>query len=314
MLNRALDRYRIEFLLLLVVSIWGTNFVIMKLVLQVMHPHVMNVFRILSSGLVLTALHARRQKSLDQSFFEPLRLYPREIITIGIVGWWMYQIAFIVGLDNTTAGTAAIIMASLPLWTALLSVFFRLEKLSIIGWIGIAVTMIGTAIVMLFGVNKVEVGSTFLYGNAIMLLAAILWGLNTVLTQKLVDRVTPVGITLLALLVSIPLLLIVSLPYWGTVHWPEITYLVWIAIFFSGALSTGIAIVMWNYAVKQVGASHTAAFQNLVPIVALVTSFLILGEQIVIGQIVGGLATIAGLVIMRSGRISERTQRQHTHS
>jgi len=304
--ERAEHSYKIELTLLLVVSIWGTTFVIMKLVLGYMPAHAMNVLRIISAGVVLAVLHARKQKSIGQAFFEPLIQYPKEIITIGVVGWWFYQTAFIIGLDNTSAGTAALIMASLPLWTALLSIVFGLDRLTLIGWLGIAVTMVGTIVVILSGQKSVELNSNFLIGNLIMLCATILWALNTVLTRKLVDRVTPVGITVLALIISIPLLALVSIPYWKSVRWQEINYLIWIAIFFSGSTSTGIAIVMWNYAVKSVGASHTAAFQNLVPVIALVTSFLILDEHIVMGQIIGGTATIFGLLIMRRGRAGKK--------
>jgi drug/metabolite transporter (DMT)-like permease len=295
-------RYEIEFILLLVVFVWGTNFVVMKLVLDVMHPHVVNVFRVVSAGVVLVGLHHRRQRSLRQTFFQPLIEFPKEIVAIGILGWFFYQIVFIIGLNNTTAGTAAIIMASLPLWTALMSVAMKTEKLSIIGWLGIAVTMAGTAMVILTGKESVEISTTFLFGNLMMLAAAILWALNTVLTRKLLDRVSPVGITILALIVSLPLLTLLSIPYWEAVDWNSVTWVIWTAIVFSGSLSTGIAIVGWNMAVRQLGASHTAAFQNLVPLIALVTSFLILNEQIVFWQIIGGTSTIAGLIIMRHGR------------
>lgn len=305
---RAVHRYKIELTLLLVVTIWGTNFVLVKYILNFMHPHIMNVFRIISAGVVLSVLHGRRQKSLGQSFFEPLIRYPREIITIAVVGWWFYQMAFIIGLDNTSAGTAALIMASLPLWTALLSIVFGLERLTLTGWAGIAVTMAGTAVVVLSGGKTVELNSTYLIGNLIMLSATMLWSLNTVLTRKLVDRVTPVGITFLALIISIPLLALVSIPYWESVRWGEIHYLIWVAIFFSGSMSTGIAIVMWNYAIKTVGASHASAFQNLVPVIALIASFLVLDERIVQGQIIGGASTITGLLIMRRGRARKKRE------
>jgi drug/metabolite transporter (DMT)-like permease len=314
MSERRVNRYKIELMLLAVSIVWGSNFVVMKLVLEVMHPHVINVFRIASSGMVLAVLHARRQRALNQSFFEPLHRFPGEILLIGIVGWWMYQVVFILGLNRTSAGTAALIMASLPLWTALLSVGLRVERLSLIGWLGIGVTLAGTSTVILSGSKAVDLGATSLIGNLIMLTAAVLWALATVLTKKLVNRVTPVGITVLALIVSIPLLLLTSIPYWSQVRWENVTWLVWGAIFFSGSLSTGVAIVMWNHAVKTMGASHTAAFQNLVPIIALVLSYFILGEHIVLGQVIGGASTIVGLVIMRRGRESRRTDWIERHS
>ncbi|MCH8122533.1 MAG: DMT family transporter [Bacteroidetes bacterium] len=308
-----LSHWKSEAKLVFVVTVWGSNFVVIKLVLDVMHPHVMNIFRILSAGLFLGYAHHTRQKSLGQGFFEPVKQYPFELIRIGLIGWVFYQIAFIVGLNHTTAGSAAIIMASLPLWTALLSALLLKERLNRVMWVGLVLSISGTFVVVLSGNQNVDLGSEYLLGNLVILLAALLWGVNTVYTKSLVDRVTPIGITMLGLLVSIPFLAAVSIPYWDLVEWERINWLVWVAILFSGGLSTGIAIVLWNGAVKIMGPSHTAAFQNLVPVVALITALVVLDEAILFAQIIGVTLTIGGLFVMRRGRESERTQVSDTH-
>jgi len=289
-------------MLLFVVTVWGSNFVVIKLVLEVMHPHVANLFRLIAAGVVLGFLHYRRQKKLNETFFAPLRAFPRELALIGLVGWSMYQVAFITGLDRTTAGTAGLIMASLPLWTALLAVVMRLERLNRAGWMGILISIAGTFIVILSSDKDVGLGKSYLIGNLIMLGAALLWAMNTVLTRKLVDRVTPLSITLMGLLLALPVLALLAIPFWSAVEWDRVNWLVWVAIFFSGSLSTGIVIVMWNQAVKTVGAAHTAAFQNLVPVVTLVVALIVLKEPILGAQLLGGSATIAGLITMRRGR------------
>ena len=313
-LNQSfLSHWKSEAKLVFVVTVWGSNFVVIKLVLDVMHPHVMNIFRILSAGLFLGYAHHTRQKSLGQGFFEPVKQYPFELIRIGLIGWVFYQIAFIVGLNHTTAGSAAIIMASLPLWTALLSALLLKERLNRVMWLGLVLSISGTFVVVLSGNQNVDLGSEYLLGNLVILLAALLWGVNTVYTKSLVDRVTPIGITMLGLLVSIPFLAAVSIPYWDLVEWERINWLVWVAILFSGGLSTGIAIVLWNGAVKIMGPSHTAAFQNLVPVVALITALVVLDEAILFAQIIGVTLTIGGLFVMRRGRESERTQVSDTH-
>ena len=83
----------------------------------------------------------------------------------------------------------------------------------------------------------------------------------------------------------------------------------WIAIIFSGALSTGVAIVFWNNAVRSLGASHTAAFGNLVPLIALFSGYLVLGDPILPAQLIGGTMIIGGLVIMRWARRRYPTER-----
>jgi drug/metabolite transporter (DMT)-like permease len=60
--------------------------------------------------------------------------------------------------------------------------------------------------------------------------------------------------------------------------------------------------VIWTTAVKHVGASHTAVFNNLVPFVAVVGGWLFLGETVAWPQLVGGALIIGGLVVMRRTR------------
>jgi drug/metabolite transporter (DMT)-like permease len=78
---------------------------------------------------------------------------------------------------------------------------------------------------------------------------------------------------------------------------------VWIAIVFSGGLSTGLAIAIWNTAVKNVGASNTAVYGNLVPFVALLGGMLFLGETVTGYQLVGGGLIIGGVVLVRRHRV-----------
>jgi len=160
--------FRTELQLMLVVIVWGLNFSVMKIVLSVMHPHVVNVFRMLTAGAALAVLYAVQQRKRGLHFFAPLVSHPREIIRLGFIGWVLYQVAFVVGLNHTTAGSAAIIMTSLPLWTALLAFFMGIERLSKLVWTGLFVSMTGTAIVVLAGNQKIGLGSEFLLGNLIV--------------------------------------------------------------------------------------------------------------------------------------------------
>ncbi len=74
------------------------------------------------------------------------------------------------------------------------------------------------------------------------------------------------------------------------------------AILYSGIFSTGFAYALYNYGVQQLGAGHATAFQNLVPVVAIVASWFLLSEAPFAIQLLGGALIIAGLVVMRSRR------------
>ncbi len=285
-----------------VVLFWGLNFVVVKIVLVVMHPHVMNIFRLIAAAAVLTWIYWRKTQQSGEPFWGPLRADPGALIRLTLIGWVFYQAAFIIGLDYTSAGNGAIIMSSAPIWTALLSLTMGTERLSAKAWFGLLVSIVGTTTVVAFGSAEISLSSDLLVGNAIILAAAILWGSYTALTRPVVQRHSPLSLTVIALLLCLPPLALLAIPYWDATDWSQMNFWYWFAVMFSGALSTGVAIVFWNNAVKSLGASHTAAFGNLVPLIALISGFLILGDPILPAQLIGGTLIIGGLVIMRWAR------------
>ena len=293
----ASSSYRHDAALLLVVLVWGINFPVLKAALGAMHPHVINIFRFVVSAGVLGALYAAQRATWEAGFWAPLRTHARQIVTLGLLGYVAYQISFIVGVDHTTAGSAALIMASAPLWTAILSRVAGYERLGYVAWIGLLISLLGTGLVIAAGADAALSGS--LFGNLLMLLAAVLWGAYTAFNKTVVHDVSPTGATFFGILVALPFLTAIGLPYVDTVVWSAVDTWVWAAIIFSGGLSTGIAFAIWNTAVKTVGPSNTAVYSNLVPLVALLGGIVVLGETVTWPQIAGGALIIGGLFVMR---------------
>ena len=293
--------YRNDLALLFVVLVWGVNFPVLKAALAVMHPHVINIFRFTVSAAVLGGIYAARADTWSTGFFAPLRTHLRQIVLLGLLGYVIYQVSFIVGVNHTTAGSAALIMAATPLWTAIISRIAGYERLGYLAWTGLGISLIGTALVVVAG-TETEALSGSLGGNLLMLLASVLWGAYTAMNKTVVHDVSPTGATFFGIVVALPFLIGIGVPYLDTVAWPEVGLWVWGAIIFSGGLSTGLAFAIWNTAVKNVGASNTAVYNNLVPFIALIGGALFLGEPVAWIQLIGGALIIGGLFVMRRDR------------
>jgi len=289
-----------------VVFIWGANFPILKAALAAMHPFVLNIFRFSISVALLGGIYLWRRG--PGSFWAPMRTHGWSIVALGLAGYFVYQILFIVSVNNTTAGSAALIMAGAPLWTALIGRLSGLEVLRGLAWIGLLLSLAGTALVILDGASNAALTESSLFGNTMMLIGAVVWGGFTTYNKAIVHDVAPLGVTFFGLLVALPLLIGVGLPYWHTVQWAEVDTWVWWAILYSGALSTGIAFLIWNNAVKTVGPSNTAVYNNLVPFVAVLGGAWFLGETITLLQILGGALIIGGVVWMRQVRQHRPTE------
>lgn len=295
------SRYRNDVALLFVVLVWGVNFPVLKAALAVMHPHVINIFRFFVSAAVLGGIYAARADTWEAGFFAPLRTHARQIVMLGLLGYVIYQASFIVGVNHTTAGSAALIMAASPLWTAMISRVAGYERLGYGAWAGLVISLVGTGLVVIAGAEAAALSGS-LTGNLLMLLASVLWGAYTAFNKTVVHDVSPTGATFFGIAIALPFLVGIGVPYLDTVAWPAVDLWVWGAIIFSGGLSTGLAFAIWNTAVKNVGASNTAVYSNLVPFIALLGGALFLDEPVAWIQVVGGVLIIGGLFVMRQRR------------
>lgn len=291
-----------EFSLLFTVLIWGTNLPILKAALSAMPIHVLNVFRFSVSLMVIGAIFLLRNGFTGQSILKPFRSHGRQIVSLGLLGYFVYQFFFIVGINYTTAGNTALIMAGSPIWTAVISRFFRFEHLRRSAWIGLLIVLTGTFIVILFGRQEVSLSSDLLFGNIMVLAASMMWGAYTAFSRPVVQNLSPISVNFLGLLVALPFLIGLGLPFFDEVVWEKVDLWVWAAIIYSGGLSTGLTFVIWTTAVREVGPSHTAVYNNLVPLIALISSYLLLAESISLSQIFGGLLIIGGLLVIRKTR------------
>ncbi|GAB5520071.1 MAG: EamA family transporter [Rhodothermales bacterium] len=292
-------RWKTDTLLLLAVLFWGINFPVIKGPMEVMHPHVVNVLRFIFSALVLGTFHYRAQRHAAQRFFAPLRRHGKALVGLSLIGYVLYQVCFILGVANTQAGMAALIIASAPLWTAIITQVQGTERLSVWGWLSLGVTISGTLLVVFQDDTQLATEGTALFGNLMMLGAAFCWGAYTALSKKTLQHVGAISMTFLNLVIAAPALILLAIPYWDQAAFAALDTALWLAIIYSGAFSVGIAIVFWNISVKHTSAAYTSAFGNLVPVVALIAGVLFLNEVITWQQIVGGALIIAGLYGMR---------------
>ncbi len=294
--------------LLATTLIWGINIVIFKDAIGKMEPFVFNAVRLLFATLalgicVLVESRLRRKPFWPRSTTEKPIPWFRVAIFSALTGI-VYIVFYLNGIIHTTAGNTALLLSSMPMWTAVLSFFFLHERLPGIAWTGFAITMTGTLIVTLFSAMEISLlESSYFFGNLLMLSAAFSWATATVLNRSILrSNITPLQLTFIASVSTTPLHLLYVAPVLGQ-HLDRILEpWMFAAIVFSGAFSTGLAYALWNTGVKILGGSHAAIFQNVVTVIAVAGGWIFLGEKPLISQIVGGVVIITGVLVMRRGR------------
>lgn len=284
---------------------WGVNIPVVKEAITRLDPFLFNAVRLIFSALALGLLVWLEWRA---GYRQQTPLPWRKVLTFAVMTGLVYQILFMLGITRTTAGNTALLLATMPVWTAILSYFIHHERLPKVTWLGLLVTLVGTTLVIVSG-GKVSLRSDFLWGNLFMLMAAMLWAGGTVYSRPLLREFSPLRLSLLSNGLFLPLHLALA-PLW--MQFPVKEYEPWQAVLFqpgillalvySGAFSTGLAYATWNIGVRQLGGSHAAVYQNIVTLVAVLGGWLFLREQILPAQIVGGVIMLAGLYLMRRSR------------
>lgn len=282
------------------ILIWGLNFAVIKVPLRVSPPFTVNMGRFLVSVAVLGAFYLARCHRVRVSPLRDLQLAPWRVVGLGLLANFGYQAGFIEGIDRTTAGAGALLIASSPLWTAAIGHVLGIDRLRGIAWAGLGISLVGVALVV---VGRDAAMDADVLGVVLMLVAAGAWGLFTVLSRPVLDDgVSPMGLTVWGQTLALPGIVALGLPGlsetdWGAIGWPEL----W-AVVYSGGLSIGLAYVLWNTSVRAVGPSRTAAYSNAVPFIGLLSGVVFLGEPLLPVQVAGGLLIVFGLVVLRRAR------------
>lgn len=282
---------------------WGTNIPVVKQAMQVLNPWVFNASRLFLAAIVLgVAMVIERSYRRSVSAENSLRPFLwRRFVLFSLLNGFFYQYFFFQGITRTTAGNTALLLSSMPMWTAILSFIFLRERLPRVTWYGLLITMIGTVIVTTQS-GKVDLSAQYLQGNLFILAGAFTWASATVISRPLLQIWSPLKVSFWSSLLTMPLHVAMA---WTA--FPQATPTlqepaVFIAIIYSGAISTGLAYATWHSGVRQLGGSHAAVYQNLVTLVAVLGSWLFLKEPFTVPQMLGGVAIVVGLLVMRRGR------------
>jgi len=278
-------------LLVLMTLIWGVNYIVIKAALEVFSPLAFNAVRFALAataiGLIAWGTGSRRPA-------------PRALLRLaglGVLGNTCYQLCYIEGMARTRAGTAALIMAAVPVLTAIASHMLGHEQLRWRDLAGLALSTTGLALVV--GGDAIGFRSALL-GNALMLAAAVLWTAYTILAKPLVDELGPRVTTAWTMgLGAIPLLLI-CIPSVASQRWGAVTVAAWAGMVFSSLCALVLAYLIWYRGVARLGATRTAFYSNFSPAITLLAAWPLLGEVPTAWQVLGAAGIFGSLAVVRS--------------
>lgn len=271
-------------LALVVIVVWGMNFVVIKIGLDNMPPMLLGALRFLLAAFPAVLFIKRPQI--------PLRWLLAYGVTISLGQFAFLFSAMSVGMP---AGLASLVLQSQAFFTLLFAVLLLGERFRLANLFGLLVAACGLLLIGLQG-N----GLMTLAGFLLTLCAAAMWALGNIVTRKL-GKINLIGLVVWGSLVP-------PLPFFA-LSWllegPEqietalrainLDTLLVLAYLAFGATILGYGL--WSHLLSRYPASQVAPFSLLVPVVGISSSALLLDERLSTLQLVGALLVMLGLLL-----------------
>ncbi|MDQ3428087.1 MAG: DMT family transporter [Gemmatimonadota bacterium] len=278
--------------MLTVCLIWGLNFSVTKLALGQISPLAFTAIRFLAASVLLWAVLKLTE---GEAVLPPGSM--TKLVVLGVVGNTFYQLAFMLGLDRTTATNSALILSTVPTIVAVMAGAFGLERITSRMWCGIALGTLGVGLVI--ATRGVGFDAGTLTGDLLTVLAVACWAGYTLGLRLLPDGLSPLRVTTITTLTGAPGLLLVGLPDMLRLDWAAIPAGTWGALGYATVLSLVVAYLLWNRSVKAVGGTRTAIYMCVTPLIAAAGAWFLLGERPHPLQGAGAVMIVTGVLMTR---------------
>lgn len=279
--------------MLLVVVIWGANFSFIKIALLQIPPLAFTALRFVGAALIMLVILRLREGTIrfpaGKAFWQ--------LVGMGILGSVLYQVFFTLGLSFTTAGNAALLIATSPVMVAFFGAIFGIERMTRNVAAGITLAVIGVALVV--AARGLALSAETIQGDLLMLIASGCWAAYTLGVRKLAHGPSALSITTMTMLTGAVGLTLISLPALLHVEWSAIEPAAWGGLAYASLLGLVVAYFLWNSSVRLVGGSRTAIYGTGIPLVAALVAWPVLGEQPAPLQAVGAVLIVLGVLLTR---------------
>ncbi len=253
--------------------IWGTNFAVVKRALSEMLPLAFNALRfsLASIFLFLAMILSEGKFLLDKKDF-------KGIFLLGLIGHTCYQFLFIYGIARTSASVSSLMLATSPVFVAVLSLLAQQERPSAKLLFGVALSLTGVFVLMLGSPSGFMSAERDVLGAVLVLIGAICWATYTVFSKPYLARYSPLRLTTITMVFGTLVLDVLAIPSLLAQRWVEISLVGWTGLTYSFGLAIVFGYVVWDIGIDRVGPGRTAVYQNLIPVIAAIVSYVLLGE------------------------------------
>ena len=280
---------------------WGGGFFFGKIALAEMSSAFMVLYRFLFAMLPLLPLLLLHRPKFNQ----------REWALLGIASFLGVPLQFLVqfyGLSMTTVSHAALMIGTMPVVLAVGATIFAQERLDAIGWVAMAVSTTGAALIALSGRTHSGhgAGGSSLAGDLLVVLSCFIALFWILFNKQLMKRHSHLTVTAYGIACGTAMLIPWVLLAHGLPPVAHVSWKAWGALAASGVLCTATTTLLWNWGMTQVPASQAGVLLNIEPLMGSLLGVLVLGERLGATAWLGG-----GMILGAAMTLTTRSQQGH---
>jgi drug/metabolite transporter (DMT)-like permease len=276
---------------LVTVVLWASAFVGIRAVIHDFGPGPLALGRLLAGAVVLTIVVAIRRPA------RPSRRALPFIVASGVLWFALYTVTLNAAERFVDAGTASMLVNVGPILIAILGGLFLSEGFPPRLFAGSAVAFVGAAVIGL-ATSTAATSTDPTPGIVLCLLAAAAYAVGVVLQKPAVGDTPALTVTWLACVVGAVVLVPFAPALVDEARSAAPESVAW--MLYLGAFPTALAFTTWAFALSRTTAGRLGSTTYLVPAIAIVLGWIILGEAPPAVAILGGVIAIGGVVIARS--------------
>jgi drug/metabolite transporter (DMT)-like permease len=276
---------------LLAAAIWGGMYVVSDVVLKTIPPFTLLSIRLILASLLFAGVAMRRLRA------QPLA--PRAwlaLVGVGLVGFGVSVGAQFVGTDKSTAINGSLITSASPAFILVFAVLLLGEKLT--RQRGLAIVLATLGVLLIVNPAEAEFGSETFLGDVALGVAAVSWGLYSVLVRRVSAGQDTLTVTFFAFLGG--MLLVLPASMFELVDRPigQIDLPIVLGVLYLGVMSTAVATWLWNRAFALLEASLASLCFFAQPLVGAFLSVALLGQEMTAVLWGGSALIVAGVLLV----------------
>jgi drug/metabolite transporter (DMT)-like permease len=274
--------------------LWGMNYSFAKIAVTEIHPLAVAFVRVLAATPLFFAVLARRGEPV-----RPTASEIRVLLPLGLSGVFANQLFFIFGIRRTTPAHSSLVVALLPITVLLLAAWLLKEPITRLKAGGVALAFGG--ILLLSFRNGWRFSRDTLAGDVLTFCGVCSFSYYTVAGKATLPRFGVLRTTALAFLTGGAAVALVAAPAAARQDWGTVSSRGWISLAYVVLVGTFLCYYLFFWALSRIESGKVAAFTYFQPVIATITSFLLLGETIEGHFVLAGLAVLTGVWMTERG-------------